>query len=58
MRLNSLNFAFSTPTPLFYAVTRSAVLFHLQVKAVVPSARHLCCNVEHINVLKIQNCKH
>ena len=38
--------------------TLSAVLINLQVKVMVPFARHLCCNVEHINALQFQNFKH
>ena len=43
--------AFSTPTPFFNVVIPRAVLINVQVEAVVPSARHLCCNVDHINAL-------
>ena len=42
----------------FYVVIPSAVLINLQVKGMVPFARHLCCNVDHINALQCQNCKH
>ena len=58
MRLNLLKIAFSAPTPLFYVVTPRTVFINLQVKTMVPFARHLCCNVEHINTLQFQKNKH
>ena len=59
-RLQSVAFKFvkitiSAPTPPF--VTQSAVLFNLELKAVAPFARHLCCHVEHKNALQFQNFK-